>query len=260
MRVYTKAYNMQNRETRDFVEKHFPHLYGHASHTQASREIHQYNSYFKTVKEREAARQLREEGRITFEGIESAGLPESFGEWLDNLTHFGYMPGTVKVPLSEGKQGEPPAGTPKAHTEGGASEHGEEEVSIGLSWVGELFKALAGDFLRVVKAGVGIAFLLLALVLFARAGGDGGSSPSRRRRRAITPAGRAVQVLRGTGARRARRDGHVSPARRARVTAAAQAEQERQTPETGRSGRELHGQALVVRQRKRVRERAELLS
>lgn len=175
--IYTHAYNALDPGTEKYLNEHFPKHYNGTTHTEASHIIHEYNSSFNSVPEREAARQLIEEGRLILEGAENAGLPENFGEYIDLLTHplSAANPGGVHVPLSKGKAGEPAKGTPKSAHETSAGEKGEEEAEKAIpNWVGgftELIKAYA---LRLIEILFGGALLMFGLVTLAR----GGRAPS----------------------------------------------------------------------------------
>lgn len=168
--IYTKAFNATNPETLRYLNQHFPKYYNGTTHTEASKIVHEYNSSFNTVPEREAARQLIEEGRLVLEQVENAGLPENFGEYIDLLTHpfSAANPGGVKVPLSKGKPGEPAKGVPTSHHETSAGEKGEEEAKKAIpNWVGgftELLKAYALRLLEIVAGGLLVGFGLVTIV------------------------------------------------------------------------------------------------
>lgn len=161
--AYERAYNMKDPQVRAYIDKHFPALFADkrgqgTPPALAAKITHEYNSYFHTKHERFAFRQLMEEGRIVPEQIESEGMPESFGELVQFLAHEGAMPGGMSLPISKGKKGEPPAGTPKTYKEESAPERGTAEANNLLSAIKDWIEVYGIRALEVIGGALLILF------------------------------------------------------------------------------------------------------
>lgn len=119
-----------------------------------------------------------------------------------------------------------------------------------------------GFWLRVLKFALGAVLIIVALLLFSRAAGSAGgetaSGVAGSQKVGAALADPAGAALLATAGKQRRRQSTVSPGRRAAVEAGRSREAKRE-PERDKRGRELSGPALQARERRRVRERGELL-
>lgn len=165
MAYYKQEYNPSNKETLAFLDKHTPVLFSKVSPKKAEEIVHQYNSSFHTVKERNIFTQLVEEGRQRPEAITSDGLPESVGELVDFITHFGSsttLPTGIKVSSVKNSKGET---VPTGSTEQSESEKGKEEGGELLS---TLSKFITGYGIRILEVIGGGALILFGLWVVAK--------------------------------------------------------------------------------------------
>lgn len=188
--AYVKVFNPDAPGAQRWLNTHFPQRFTPKSHTAASAEIHSQNKFFQSVKERELAQQLVEEGRLELEAIEPGGLPggslfeggsvgASFSELFNAITHptlggltLGGLFGSSQPQVQ--KIGTAKVGgqtLPSSHHEGSGAEHGEEEGQRVLNALGGL------PWLQIAELVGGAALVMFGLVQLGQKAGLSVPSP-----------------------------------------------------------------------------------
>lgn len=182
-----KAYDPTLPGATRWLDQHFPKHFTPKPHKLASEEIHSQNKFFHSVKEREIAQQLLEEGRLELEAIEPGGLPggsvleggslgASFFELVNAITHptlggltLGGLFGSSQPQVQ--KIGTARVGgqnLPASHSEGSGAQHGEEETP----------KLLGGlPWLQIAELVGGAALVMFGLVQLGQKAGISVPSP-----------------------------------------------------------------------------------